>query len=190
MKLDEFLAEIGRAGAIAARSANEHVENRFRQMCEEEDGVHTPIYIKLKLEENKEPIKIARYALSSCRSLDLESLDVEFETSLEIVDDGDIVDSWNPSDTHRGSFSKNQSISPKLKELQEAREDSQNSESEKPESSNTVPSSKINMTMRHGLSETSMHIKVKAVFSMKEPPESVEVLKDKMVSEIRKKILV
>ena len=151
MKLHEFLAEIGRAGAKAADAAHGSVESWFRQHCDElDDGTLVPKTIDMELNIGAVTLSapIPEVCLTNPPNLDMSTLDVEFETMLD---------------------------------LQRVEVDSSNGD---------VPPADVRVELKKGLTKAETLARVKAQFKLGEPPEAMEVLRDRLVDLVRDQLRV
>lgn len=88
MKFSEVLAQLGNAGAIAARAASDYSLQRLRDAFEDHDGVLKPKVLKLELGQ-EEPVDIPEYSLVRPGGLDLDELRVEFEVEADFSQIGE-----------------------------------------------------------------------------------------------------
>mgnify|MGYP003137785644 CR=1 FL=1 len=83
MTLHELLAEIGRAGAVASQACRRAVIERFQATLE--DGKPKTIEVDMGAEE---PLQVPLAALLPMHTLDLDHLEVSFETEVSIPKNG------------------------------------------------------------------------------------------------------
>ena len=79
MTLHELLAEIGRAGAVASQACRRAVIERFKDSFE--DGKPKAIEVDMGGEE---PLQVPIAALTPMHTLDLDHLEVSFETEVSL----------------------------------------------------------------------------------------------------------
>ena len=84
MRLSEFLAEIGRAGGIAAHAASQYSEERLLGHCtfQKDQKSYKPDTIGIIIDGKVIPVP--RYVLSRAGGLDLGQLKVEFEATVDL----------------------------------------------------------------------------------------------------------
>ena len=82
MKFSDLLAQIGQAGAVAAQQASEYSRNRLLRHFKDAD----PETVTLKIDGRD--VEVPTFALSRSGGLDLDELRVEFETSVEVDENG------------------------------------------------------------------------------------------------------
>lgn len=149
ISLTAFLAQIGRAGQEASLSAGEMLKEYVSNLCTEDaDGVLHPKMMPLEIEGRK--VEIPLLALASLSQLEMDRLEVMFETDIRLSD---------PPEETEG-------------------EEAESEETEEEEG--TVPPSTIHIGLKDGLSEHDTHIKVTASFKLQEPAESLETLRDRL----------
>ena len=79
MTLHELLAEIGRAGAVASQACRSAVIDRFQSTFE--DGKPKTIEVDMG---GAEPLQVPIAALTPMHTLDLDHLEVSFETEVSL----------------------------------------------------------------------------------------------------------
>lgn len=85
ISLTAFLAQIGRAGQEASLSAGEMLREYVSNLCTEDaDGVLHPKMMPLEIEGRK--VEIPLLALASLSQLEMDRLEVMFETDIRLLD--------------------------------------------------------------------------------------------------------